>query len=341
MKVRIKNKRVFSLWCIVLVAIFLNLIYAVNKRLNTDKMANNDLVISTSHIALAADKNGSIAYTENKYFKRYIIDCSISMKDIKWDENKDFIEIYFDKKDISNLNIKESNSKNDSVYYEYKEDKLHIKVKKVFNKNNSVYVDSVDNKKVVVLVAKQENPFHNTVVLDAGHGGVDKGANRNGIYEKDITLKISKLTAEELMYNGFKVVKSRDEDKLLSLREVGDIVNEASADVFISIHINDNKVSQYKSVSTYYYDPNGYQKEDRIRLANTMQKELVMSDNWQDRGIVRENLAVLRYSEIPCVLLELGFLSNPEDRDKLTNDEILKKFAINITKGISRYLSVE
>jgi N-acetylmuramoyl-L-alanine amidase len=135
-------------------------------------------------------------------------------------------------------------------------------------------------------------------------------------------------------------VKTREEDKLLALKEISAISNAASADLFISVHINSNKVSKYKGVTTYYYDSNN-QKDERIKLAETLQKELVKSDSWEDRGIASDNLAVLKNSKIPCVLLELGFMSNLEDRDKLLRDEVLKNFSSNITKGIMNYFSVE
>ena len=342
MKVKVKNKKRFSLWCFVLVFMFLNLAFAISKRSSADKMASNDSSISTSHVALAADKDGSISSQENKYFKKYVIDCVNDLDNIKREDSKEFIEIHFNKNDISKINLKGEKISSKDIYYDdNSKDKTVIKIKKNYDENNFVYVDKNDSKKVIVLVAKEEKPFHHIVVLDPGHGGEDKGANYRSIYEKDITLKIANYAAEELRFNGFKVVQTRDSDKLLSLREIGDITNAASGDVFVSVHINDNKSSIYKGVNTYYYDPNDYQKDERIKFANIMQKELAKNDNWEDRGIMRQNLAVLRYSEIPCVLVECGFLSNPEDREKLTRDEVLKNFAVNITKGIQKYLEVE
>ena len=143
------------------------------------------------------------------------------------------------------------------------------------------------------------------------------------------------------MFNGFKVVKTRDKDKFLDLEEIPNISNRASADLFISVHINSNKVSKYKGITTYYYDSNGYQKDERIKLASAIQKELVKSDNWEDRGIAKDNLAVLRKSEAPSALLELGFISNADDRDKLLKEDILRNFSANITKGIMIYFSAE
>lgn len=234
----------------------------------------------------------------------------------------------------------ESNKEVKDIFYDNSNDNLIIKFKKNFN-DNFVYLDRSNTKKIVVLIAKKQNPFHHVIVLDAGHGGEDKGANVGKIYEKDITLKIADYAEEELRFRGFKVIKTRDEDKLVPLADIGKIANAASADLFVSVHINFNNDSIYKGVSTYYYAPNGYQEKERIRLAETIQKELVKSDNWEDRGILSENFQVLRETKMPSVLLECGFLSNPQDRSKLTKDEVLKNFAVNIANGVENYLAID
>jgi N-acetylmuramoyl-L-alanine amidase len=342
MGIRVKNKKRFGFWCIVFVLMLLNLIFAASKRLGGDKVISEDKKSTVSQVAMAADEDGSVAFSESKYFKRYIIDCRNNIGQVKWEESKEYIDIVLKKNEIAKLNLKGENTlEAKDIYYDNSKENIIIKVKKAFNENNLVYVDSNNNKKIVVLIAKEENPFKHTVVLDAGHGGIDKGANYGSIYEKNITLKIVNYAEDELVFNGIKVMKTRDEDKFLELDEISNISNRASADLFISVHINSNKVSMYKGITTYYYDSNGYQKDERIKLAQTLQKELVKSDNWEDRGIAKDNLAVLRNSKIPCVLLELGFLSNSQDRDKLMKDEVLKNFSSNIAKGIVNYFSGE
>lgn len=340
MRIRIKDRKRFSIGCIVLVFMIFNLIFALSKR--SEGMVTTNEFTKTSYVALAADKDGSISLLENKYFKKYIINGQKEFKDIKWNETKDFVEIQLSKDDLFKVNLKgDKQSEQKDIYYENTKDGLIIKIKKNFNENNFVYVDKNDSNKVVILISKLEKPFHNTVVIDAGHGGIDKGANLGKIYEKDLTLKIANYASEELKFAGYKVIMTRDNDKLLSLKEIGDITNAASADVFVSVHINENKSSVFKGMTSYYYDPNGFQKNERIKFAQIMQDNLIKSDDWEDRGILRQNLAVLRYSQIPCVLLECGFLSNTEDKDKLTKDEVLKNIGINIEKGITSYLSAE
>jgi N-acetylmuramoyl-L-alanine amidase len=339
MKIRVKNKRRFSLWCIIFIVMLINLVFAAARRLEVDKPSGGNEKTAQSYVALAAGKDGSIVYTENNYFKRYVINCDSDTSKVRWEESKEYIDIILEKNSVAKLNIKgEEASAAKDIYYSNSSGKLIVRIKKAFNNNNFVRINS---NKIIVLIAKAEKPFIRTIVLDAGHGGIDKGANYGNIYEKDITLKIANFAAEELMYNGFKVVKTRDEDAFLELREISNIANAASADLFISIHINDNEVSKYKGVTTYYYDLNGYQKNEREKLAKTVQKELASSDNWQDRGIAKENFAVLRNTNIPCVLLECGFMSNEEDRAKLMKDEVLKNLALNLSKGVSNYFLPE
>ncbi|WP_125153423.1 N-acetylmuramoyl-L-alanine amidase family protein [Clostridium rectalis] len=175
------------------------------------------------------------------------------------------------------------------------------------------------------------------IVIDAGHGGKDKGTIMGSLYEKDINLKISKYTKNYLEYAGYKVLMTRNEDKFIPLREIGNIVNKEKPEIFVSIHVNSFKESKYKGISTYYYDYKGYQRDERIKLAKTIQNSNAKSGLWYDRGIYRQNIAVLRYSKSPCVLVECGFITNPDDRDKLNKDKALKITAKNIALGIIEY----
>lgn len=177
-----------------------------------------------------------------------------------------------------------------------------------------------------------------TIVLDAGHGGIDNGTSYKDMYEKYLTLKIVKYAEAYLKDRGFNVVLTRNEDKLIPLKKIGDKVNEANADVFISIHINSINDTSFKGITTYYYDVNGYQKNERIKLAQEIEKKAVKEDKWENKGIRRENFAVLRYSKIPCALVECGFITNDEDRKRLSQEEVLKRLAENISNGTIEYL---
>jgi N-acetylmuramoyl-L-alanine amidase len=177
-----------------------------------------------------------------------------------------------------------------------------------------------------------------TIVLDAGHGGIDNGTSYKDMYEKYLTFKIVKYAEAYLKDKGCKVVLTRNEDKLIPLKKIGEKVNEANADAFISIHINSINDITFKGITTYYYDAKGYQKDERMKLAQIIEKEAIKDDGWENKGIRRENFAVLRYSKIPCVLVECGFITNEEDREKLSKEDALKRLAENISNGTIEYL---
>lgn len=338
MRFRVANKRRFKFWCIVFVVIILIMFFNIGKRLAQFKESGDSLIVSSSNKVLAANEGGSISLKENEYFKQYTITCKNKIENVNWKESGNFIGIYVGKDNIEKLGLK-GDKADSNIYYDNSGDDFVIKFKKGFNENNFVYLDKESNKKIIILVSKKENPYKHVVVLDAGHGGEDIGANVDNTYEKDITLKITDYTEKELLYRGFNIVKTRDEDKLIPLGDIGKIANASSADIFLSVHINFNNDSVYKGVSTYYYAPQGYEKEERIKLAQTIQKEIVKSDAWEDRGILTENFQVLRDTKMPSVLLECGFLSNYDDRQKLLNDEALKNFAVNISNGVENYFA--
>lgn len=176
------------------------------------------------------------------------------------------------------------------------------------------------------------------IILDPGHGGIDKGTSYGSMEEKNINLKIAKYAREYLNGKGSVVFLTREEDKLLALNEIGDKVNSSCADVFVSIHVNSLNDKDFKGITTLYYDVNGYQEKERIRLANSIEKECIKNDGWENRGVRKQNLAVLRYSRIPGVLVECGFITNEEDRKRLSDEKVLKTLAQNISNGIINYL---
>lgn len=218
--------------------------------------------------------------------------------------------------------------------------KVSFDYNKVLAKNKQILKNVYDSYKD----KHKKNMFSNkkesyVIVLDAGHGGIDKGTSIGNLYEKDITLKIATFTKDYLIKQGHIVFMSRDKDILLSLRQIGDFVNEKNPNAFVSIHVNSFKKPEFKGITTYYYDVDGFQKDERIKFAKVLQKNACGNDIWEDRGIRRQNLAVLRYSKVPCVLLECGFITNLNDRKRLQDDEVLKITAQNIGNGIIDYLS--
>jgi len=316
-------------------AIILNLTFVINTRMQNGINTSNS---QSLQVVLAAGNQGNITVEENDHFKKYVINCNKEIEKLQWEDNKDYIDIHLKKDEIKNINlIGDKKVQNEDLNYSSTNDSFILRIKKKLKQNNFVSIDKNNKENINILISKEDKPFTHSVIIDAGHGGIDKGANYGNIYEKNINFKIANYAAQELQFMGIKVLLTREVDKLLSLKEIGEITNSSSADIFVSVHVNENKESKYKGVTSYYYNPNGFQTEERIKLAKTLQSELVKSDNWDNRGIIRQNFAVLRYSKIPSVLLECGFISNTEDRNKLTQDMVLRNFGDNIAKGVIKY----
>lgn len=192
-----------------------------------------------------------------------------------------------------------------------------------------------------------------TVLLDPGHGGIDSGAvSKDGIMEKDINLKISNKLKDKLLKKGYKVVMTRNEDKGLYTDEgrirkkkVEDLDNRcklkenSKCDIFISIHLNMFPQSKYYGAQVWYS-----KNENSRKLAGVLQKNLVNdldnSNNRKEKAAF-DSYKVLRCKDyIPSVLIECGFLSNVEEKDKLLKDEYQDKIAECIEKSIDEYYSL-
>lgn len=336
MKVKIANKRRFIFSCIFFTMMCTSLGLVIHESLGSDKkiIQTAKEKIDNSLIAIAGSEEEGIIVEENEYFKKYIFQFPKSIKNAEFVDVNNHIEISFDKNDFKNIKL---NSK-ENIKIENLKDSVLIKINKEFKEENYVFVH---DKQIVVLISKKEKPYKFKVVLDPGHGGIDKGTNRGNIYEKDLVLKIARNVEQDLIYKGCKVFMTRKDDIGLSLKERYTFANSKEPDVFVSVHVNSNRDSIYKGVSTYYYDLNGIQKEERKKLANNIQTEMIKSDNWKDRGIIRKNLAVLRGSTMPSVLVECGFLTNYEDRNKLIKEDVLENFGKNISNGILKYINAK
>ncbi|GAB6158335.1 hypothetical protein JCM39194_15350 [Desulfotomaculum varum] len=183
------------------------------------------------------------------------------------------------------------------------------------------------------------------IFLDAGHGGYDNGASgNNGLKEKDVNLDITMKVADILRQQGANVFLSRSEDIYVDLYERTRLANELSADIFVSIHSNANTNAAIGGTSTYYYAPATMpalydQRDDRRRLAEDVQRELVSALGRRDIGVLQANFAVLRTSLMPSILIETAFISNAEEEALLAAPDFRQRAAEAIARGISSYFS--
>ncbi len=189
-----------------------------------------------------------------------------------------------------------------------------------------------------------------TIVVDAGHGGHDTGAiGRTGLEEKEVNLAIARRGYELLQGAGVKVRLTRVDDnpvrpwsrgnRVQQRRELlarCEMANNMEADLFVSVHANARARNPEGRRGTETY----YRKEDSAAFAWAMQKELVRACGLPDGGVLKhpKSIIVLRGTEMPSVLVEVGYLSHPEDEAKLATREFRERAAQGILNGIKRYV---
>ena len=214
------------------------------------------------------------------------------------------------------------------------------------NKNDIVKVEqSVDSKaiKITVIKGKEEQKFtekifkrgsvKNKIVLDAGHGGTDYGAIREGINEKDITLDVTQRVASILKSKGYKVALTRSEDVYVSLEDRVDFSEKEEPEIFVSIHVNSAVSTDPNGVETHWYHE--YSKP----LAEVIHKNITKNlPKTKDRGLFKSKFYVINHTTVPAVLCEIGFISNEDERNQLITDERKQKTAKAIADGIIEYL---
>ena len=173
------------------------------------------------------------------------------------------------------------------------------------------------------------------VIIDAGHGGWEPGAMNGSIQEKDITLAIALQVEKILIKKDISYLMIRNDDTYISLEDRIKIANEKACKLFVSIHNNSFNDPAQRGVLTTY-NPYSETGEDVARIMQSKIGDLCK----KDRGLMpRPNLYVLRYTNMPAILLEIGFISNKEDLKLLTSVSFQKKCANQIVLGIEDNLA--
>ncbi|WP_404427963.1 N-acetylmuramoyl-L-alanine amidase [Ureibacillus chungkukjangi] len=177
------------------------------------------------------------------------------------------------------------------------------------------------------------------IVLDPGHGGKDPGAVSGNYTEKAVVFKVANIVKQKLENAGATVKMTRTSDVFPSLEQRVSFAQANFAEVFVSIHVNSATNSSAKGTETYYsISANANEKED-YQLASNINSQIVNNASMTNRGVKREDWYVVRNSVFPSVLVELGFISNSEDRAKLVDDKYAEIFGDSIYKGILQYYS--
>lgn len=215
------------------------------------------------------------------------------------------------------------------------------------------------------------------IVIDPGHGGKDPGAIANGLKEKDIVLALSKKLKEELEKSfGYEVLLTRKDDNYISLEERTAIANGNNADLFISLHINAHPASSIHGLETYFLNLTSSKEAMRVAAFENATSELQMSDlqdvladimknskikessrlaqnvhntlisglgdagfPLKDLGVKQAPFYVLIGAEMPAILIEVAFISNPNEAKRLADKRFLQSVASRASQGIEAYIN--
>lgn len=182
------------------------------------------------------------------------------------------------------------------------------------------------------------------VVIDAGHGGNDLGthSDQNPSYqEKDYTLTTAHLLKRYLEELGIPTLMIRTNDTFVPLKERARMANAERGSIFVSLHYNSAPNEQAHGIEIFYYETKKKSrrtKESKL-LAEIVLRELLEQTTAKSRGVKHGNLAVIRETKMPAILVEGGFLTNADERKNLFKSNYLKKIALGIAYGIDDYLA--
>jgi N-acetylmuramoyl-L-alanine amidase len=168
-----------------------------------------------------------------------------------------------------------------------------------------------------------------TVVIDAGHGGYDRGGiPGQRVSEKDMTLDVARRLKSVLVASGYRVVMTRDSDVFIPLGTRCAIANSNRNAIFVSVHFNSATRGGASGIETYFYS------RDSLALASAIHHYVVGGAPSGSRGVRRRGYYVLRKTNIPAVLVECGFLTNPTEAGYAQNASYRQKLAEEIAAGV-------
>jgi N-acetylmuramoyl-L-alanine amidase len=168
-----------------------------------------------------------------------------------------------------------------------------------------------------------------TVVIDAGHGGYDRGGiPGQRVSEKDMTLDVARRLKSVLAASGYRVVMTRDSDVFVPLGTRSAIANSNRNAIFVSVHFNSATRGGASGIETYFYS------RDSLALASAIHHYVVGGAPSASRGVRRRGYYVLRKTNIPAVLVECGFLTNPTEAAYAQNASYRQKLAEEIAAGV-------
>lgn len=244
----------------------------------------------------------------------------------------------------------------DKGYCYFNSTRIALGFPAVINKNGTL-VSRIDGIKTITPLLENGSKYRHkvrTIVLDPGHGGKDQGASNGKTLEKKLNLQVAEQVKKLLEKQGYKVLMTRSADKAMTLQARPAFANSVNADLFISLHTNSAASKKAHGIEVYCLSPAGTPSTNasaiswksytgnsndsrNIRLAYFLQRSLLVQTKAKDMGVKRARFAVLKDLKCPGVLVEIGFISNPDELKKLRSREYIGKLAKGVANGIVNY----
>lgn len=283
------------------------------------------------------------------WIEKYLVDTTDEFENAKvnnyeCEENDEFIKVTFHLDKRVPYEISEGESVKLDLFNTENDFSFEIPYKKMFQTDKLMgYSGQYLGNDFILMVRKypdinKRKPLKNIkIVIDAGHGGKELGAiGCLGDAEKDINLNISKYLEKELKSRGADVILTRKEDEYMGLYDRVKFANEHNAMFFISIHNNALPDSlnpiEHRGTSVYYYYPQAK------NLANKILTEINEVAGTKNDNVHQESFAVVRNTNALSVLVEIGYLINPDDNFMIINSIFQKNCAKSIANGIEKFL---
>jgi len=176
------------------------------------------------------------------------------------------------------------------------------------------------------------------IVIDAGHGGFDLGAHSKVCEEKDVCLKTAQLVKKYLLQKGYRVVMTRTRDEFIPLKKRAQIANLSQSQLLVSVHYNAAKSEKASGVEVFYYDEAEPWRAQRSKqVAHLVLNNITSNTGAHSRGVKGGNFCVIRETKMPSILVEGGFITNPNERSKLCDTKYIDTLAIALADGVDQY----
>lgn len=200
-----------------------------------------------------------------------------------------------------------------------------------------------------------ETSVQKTLVIDAGHGGFDGGASgASGVTEQDINLSIAQRTQQLCAFWGYETLMTRADDqaldyqpgatirqnKVADLHKRLEILQQTPDPILLSVHLNYFSDAQYKGAQVFY-STNHAQGESLAKALQQTLKDGLDPENNRQAKAAPDGVYLLKQAQCPAVIIECGFLSNPQEEELLTQEDYHKRIALCILAGVQQYFSAE